>query len=232
MHSQLLLQVPDLLLILLEQQLRILLHIDDGLIADLHHPRGELERAYSLLDVIRLRVYIRDHDSLTVPADRVLQEVSQLALPVGDVIAFVIANWDDHLLQERQGLIYIGRLLQVDTLGSRLFSSLTASQIDQMQPREHYFLSWLHAALTFKVDGVDTMTSRGFLIQLMSTDSSVSLSLEQVIQGLLLVVNNIQCESLDMYLALGIILYGDLVAALLMRGCRRYQIEHKLIIDL
>lgn len=101
-----------------------------------------------------------------------------------------------------------------------------------MQPREHYFLSGLHTALTLKVDGVDTVTSRGFLIQLMSTDSPVSLSLEQVIQGLLLVVNNIQGEPLDVYLSLGIILYGDLVAALLMRGCRRYQIEHQLVVDL
>ena len=117
-HGELLLEVSDFLFELFKQELRVLLDVDDRLIADLHHARGELQSGNGFFNVLRLRVYVGDHDGLAVAANGVLEEVGKLALPVGDVVSLVVADGDHHLLQEGEGLVDVRGFLQVDALGA------------------------------------------------------------------------------------------------------------------
>jgi hypothetical protein len=92
MHCKFLLELLDLPLHFLEEQFGILLHVNNGLVAHLHHATSELECGNGLLKVLGLGVYVGDHDSLTVATDGVLKEVSQLGLSVRNMISLVVAH--------------------------------------------------------------------------------------------------------------------------------------------
>lgn len=58
--------------------------------------------------MLRFRVYISYHNGLTVSSDRVLEEISQLALPIRDVISLIVTDTNNNLLKEGQRFINIG----------------------------------------------------------------------------------------------------------------------------
>lgn len=102
MHGELLLQLLDLLLHTFEKEFRVLLDVDDCLVADFHHAGGEFESGNCLLVLLRLRVDVGNHDCLAVASDGVLEEVCKLALTVRDVVTFVVTHTYYNLLQESQ----------------------------------------------------------------------------------------------------------------------------------
>lgn len=117
-HGKLLLQFLDLPFELLAEEFWVLLNVDHGLIADLHHARGEFKGGNGLLVLLWLRIDVGYHDCLAVAADGVFEEVSELALTVGDMVALVITYTDHNLLQEGQGFVDIGRLLKTNARGT------------------------------------------------------------------------------------------------------------------
>jgi hypothetical protein len=56
------------------------------------------------------------------------------------VVTFVVAHTYYNLLQESQGLVDIGSLLETDPLSPRFLDSLTASKVDKVQLRIDNFL--------------------------------------------------------------------------------------------
>lgn len=132
-HGQLLLQVPDLLLEALNLQGWVHHGIHRGLIRDLHHAAGELERRCCFGEVARLRPDVRNHYSLAVAADGVAEEVCQFRLTVGDVASFLVREGQDDLLKEGKRLVDEARLFQDEALRARLLGHLTASKIDEVQ---------------------------------------------------------------------------------------------------
>lgn len=97
MHSQLLLQIPYFPLILLQQHTRILMHILKRLITHIHHSSRKLKRRNTLLNMIRLRPHIRNHQCFTVPPNRVLQQERQQGLPVWHMCSLLITHSDHDL---------------------------------------------------------------------------------------------------------------------------------------
>ena len=102
MHGELLLQLLDLLLHSFKKELRVLLDVDNCLVADFHHAGGEFEGGNCLLVLLRLWINVGNHDCLAVASDGVLEEVCKLTLTVRDVITFVVAHTYYNLLQESQ----------------------------------------------------------------------------------------------------------------------------------
>ena len=94
-----------------------------------------------------------------------------------------------------------------------------------------YFLLRLGPWLALKVDSVDAVRAGGLFVELMSWNGSVGLSLEEEIQGFFFIFTDIQGESLDMDLPLGIILDANGGAWLLGGGHIRNEVEHELIVD-
>lgn len=72
MHSELLFQLSDFSLKTLKQEFRVLLDVDNSLVAYFHHTSCELKCGNSLFIVIRLRVDVSNHYSLTIASDRIL----------------------------------------------------------------------------------------------------------------------------------------------------------------
>jgi hypothetical protein len=102
MHSELLFQLLDLLLHTFKKEYRVLLDVDYCLVADFHHTGGEFERRNCLLVLLWLRIDVGYHDCLAVASNRILEEVSQLALTVRDMVTFAVAHTYNNLLQESQ----------------------------------------------------------------------------------------------------------------------------------
>jgi len=117
-HGQLLLQVPNLPLILLEQDGGVQLDVHAGLVDDLPDARGELERGDRFFQMGNLGPDVGVEDGLAVAADGVLEDVGELGLAVGDVVALLVGERDDHLLQEGERLVDVGGLDELLTAGA------------------------------------------------------------------------------------------------------------------
>jgi len=61
---------------------------------------------------------VGDEDGLAVAADGVLEDVGELGLAVGDVVALLVGERDDHLLQEGERLVDVGGLDELLTAGA------------------------------------------------------------------------------------------------------------------
>ncbi|KAG8534903.1 hypothetical protein GDO81_029984 [Engystomops pustulosus] len=76
--------------------------------------------------------HLHHHDSLVALAQRVLQQVGELGVPVGHMTLLGPQGLDD-LPQGQQGLVNILRFLQPFALCPRLPHSLRACEIHQVQ---------------------------------------------------------------------------------------------------
>ena len=99
-HGKFLLQLPNVLFVLFEQKLGVEVDIDGDLVAHLHHPRCEFQRRDSLLKMGCLRPNIGDHASFGISSNRVLEQVGQLVLAIGNVVSLLVAQGHDYLLQK------------------------------------------------------------------------------------------------------------------------------------
>lgn len=75
MHGQLCFEVPDLPLVLLEEDVGVELDVHGEVVLYLHHSLREAQSGNTFLEVGLLRPDVGDHDGLTVASDGVLEEV-------------------------------------------------------------------------------------------------------------------------------------------------------------
>lgn len=118
MHGQFLLQVPYFPLILLEQDGGVQLDVHAGLVDNFPDARGELERGDRLFQMGDFGPDVGDEDGLAVAADGIFEDVGELGLAVGDVVALLVGERDDHLLQEGERLVDVRGLDELLTAGA------------------------------------------------------------------------------------------------------------------
>mmetsp|Transcript_40953 Transcript_40953/g.121423 ORF Transcript_40953/g.121423 Transcript_40953/m.121423 type:complete len:691 (+) Transcript_40953:250-2322(+) len=230
-HGQLLLQVLDLALVLLDEQVRVEVDVDGRLVGDTHHPGREAQGAGGLLKHLRLGPDVGDHCGLAVASDGVLQHVRQLRLPVRHVVAVLVAQGHHHLLQERERLVDVGRLLQRHAVSARLLNALAAGKVDEMELGVDDLLLRLHARAALDVDGEDDVGPRRPFVQRVLRDVAVRVALEEDVQRLLLRGRDRTGEASHLDVAARVL--DDLhVAGLLRHADVRQEVEHQLVVDL
>ena len=157
MHRQFLFQLANLLLIALDQQCLICLLIDVRSVLDLLHASREPQRGQGLLDVVRLRPHIGDQDGVAVAANRVLEHVGELGLPVRHMVSLLVSGADNNLLEEGQRSVDVAGLTHGDSRRTSLLCTLVAREIDQVQLRCDHFLVLLDSRAAFNVHSEDGM---------------------------------------------------------------------------
>lgn len=91
--------------------------------------------------MLSLRPDVSNKDSLAVASDRVLKEVSELALTIGDVVTLGITGRDHHLLQVGQRPVDVSSFLLGKPLSTSLLNALITSQVNQVKLRVNHLLT-------------------------------------------------------------------------------------------
>lgn len=229
-HLKLLLQFSDLPLVLLQKEGWVLQFIDHCLVLHLHHTSSKLEGRDGLLQVFLLRPDVCDHYRLAVATNRIFQKIGQLALPVRDVILLGIASRNHHLLQEGQRFVDIIGLFE-PLNGIQLLGPLVSGKVNQVKLGNNNLLASGLLRFTLNINCVNRVGSAAVLVHLSGSKSLLLLSLEQVVEGLLLIGDLLGDEPLHMHLPFGIILDGE-ARSTLVPGLVRKQIVELLIVDL
>lgn len=137
------------------------------------------QRTQSLIKIIVSRTQISYHHRLSIPSQRILQQPSQLRIPIRNMWWLRIHQCTYHIPQWCQWLIYINSLLKSISHRLSLTLSLTPSQIHQIQLTHSklsisiYLLRYLHNHWKY------TMRSRTISIHLCLTLMSILTPLYQ-----------------------------------------------------
>ncbi len=91
------------------------------------------QSAQSFIKIIISRAKISNHYRFSIPAQRVLQQPSQLAIPVRNMSRFIIYKCRDHVSQSCQRLVYINSFFETVSLGLGFRLSFRTGQIHQVQ---------------------------------------------------------------------------------------------------
>jgi hypothetical protein len=103
-------------------------------------------------------------------------------------------------------------------LRTRLLSSLTSSEINQVElGSDNLLIGGLCPRSAFEMDRVNAVRSTGLLVELMSGNGSVCLTLKEIVESFFLILADVQRQSLDLNLSLSIVLYRN-SSSLLLRG--------------
>ena len=73
---------------------------------------------------------IGDEDGLAVAADGIFEEVGELALSVGDMVAFLIAGRNDYLLEEGERTVDVRCFFQGEAFSVGLLDAFVTGQVD------------------------------------------------------------------------------------------------------
>jgi len=116
--------------------------------------------------VARLRPHIRNHDRVAVAADRVLQNVRQLALPeLHEVVPLAAGQADDGLLKKRERLVDVLRLDLRLADGLGLVEPLRAGQVDQIELGQRVLLVARRHRLALDADREDAVGAGALLVE-------------------------------------------------------------------
>eukprot|EP00754_Rhynchopus_humris_P031475 Rhum_TRINITY_DN15339_c1_g2::Rhum_TRINITY_DN15339_c1_g2_i13::g.150863::m.150863 len=120
------------------------------------HLRCEPQRAERLVEVLRQRVHVDEHEHLRLVRHRRLQHVRQLRLPERNG-GCALAQRRNYVAKAGQRLVDVLRLLQPVALGTALGQTLAARQVDEVELPAHLLLRGLVPPLHLHdEDGVRT----------------------------------------------------------------------------
>ena len=231
-HRQLALEVGDLALVLLEHD-RGVLELDDARLVDhVAHARREVERRDRLLEVADLAVDVGDQQRLAVAAQRVLEQVRQLRLPVRHVALRLGAERHDDLLEVRERAVDVHRLGLEVARAVGLLDALRAREVDQVELAPHHLLRRLDARAQLQVDCEDRVAARRLRVELVLGDGAVGLALEEQLQRLLLALHLLDAQPLDVRRAVGALDERQRLAVRVLARQRREQVDERVVVDL
>lgn len=176
---------------------------------------------------------VGDHASHAVAADRVLEQVGELALAELDERLLGIAETDHGLFEERQRLVDVLGLFLRDALRLGLGEALGAGQVDEIEFGERVLLVGGGYRFALDPDREYAMRTRALLVEYVRAYRPVRLALEQQIQRVLLVRHGLVGEAFHEYVAAVV---EDRQARAVLGGVReldgREQVVELLVVNL
>lgn len=153
-----------------------------------------------------LRPNVSNQTSLWITSNWIFEQISQLVLPVRNVLSLLVTEGNNNLFQERKRLVDKLGFNQSFSFRACFFSSLRSSQINQVDLTHNNFFTTLNSTSSFQMQSKYTMTPATSNIQFMLSNSSIILSLKKHLQSFLLIFANFFCQSFYKYVTFLILL--------------------------
>lgn len=155
---------PDFLLVLSQQSV-LWVFVDNGFVLDELGPARVPQSAQGLFIVIIRRGNRRDHDSLRISTEGVIQYPCQFGVSVRDVLFFPIHQCRNHVSQGAQGQVDLGRLFDPLVFEIGLALPFRASQVDKVELTDPKFLDAVLVNLALlDPDGENAVGPGGFFV--------------------------------------------------------------------
>ena len=190
-----------------------------------------LERGDGLLEVVLLAVDVGNQQRLAVAAERVLEQVRQLALPVGRVRAPFGGEGDDDLLEVGERLVNVHRLRAQVAERISLLEALGAGEVDEVELALGHHARRVHARADLDVHREDCVAARRGAVELMVCDLPIGLPLEEEREGLLLGGDRLDAQVLHRRRPMLVLHQRQRIRHRLRRRQRREQVDERVLVD-